>query len=282
MMLDILYRESQGDPEGAVRIAGRVKGINNRLKNNLGMLEGFKNFGLVARQVEREKTFAAALEADPSMMEKYGDLLEGFRVIYDERLTHAKADLILEYMVGRGTLLSQAMLLHKWSIEKEKDDMDRDPDFMDREIPSMKMKLRIFQMGFHQESDRELLRMFLREILTLPAEQRIEGVTRALGAITEEEIDGALDSFLGKLYTGTSIDEPGERMRMFGLSNEELMAEKDAFIDLAAMLYDDNEARIEREKAFDGAMTLLRPRWIEARPSRPGKCCTRMQTGRCG
>jgi hypothetical protein len=270
-MLDILYRESEADPEAAVRVAGRVKGINNRLKNNLGMLEGFRKFDLVDRQVEKEKAFIAALEADPQLMEKYGGILDRFRSHYEGRLRHARADLLLESMVGRGTLLSQAMLLYKWSLEKEKDDMDRDPDFMDREIPKLKMNLRVFQMGFHEESDREILRMLIVETLGLPVGQRVEGIDRAFAEIPDGEMLEAIDIFLGGLYSGTGLDMPGERMRMFDLSDEELMAENDPLIGLAAMLYDDNEARLERDKAFKGEMTLLMPGWIEAQAAYAGR-----------
>ncbi len=270
-MLEILYRESEADLEAAVRVAGRVKGINNRLKNNLGMLEGFENFDLVKRQVEREKVFKAGLEADPQMMDKYGDLLDGFRSLHGARLGHAKPDLILEYLVGRGTLLSQAMLLYKWSLEKEKNDMARHPDFMDREVPDLKTKLRIFQMGFHERSDREILRMFINEILALPPGQRIEGISGVFTGAAGGELADAVDSFLDRLYSDTRLDEAGERMSMFGLSHEDLLAENDAFIGLAAMLYDDNEARLERDRSFGGAMTLLMPRWIEARAAQAGR-----------
>jgi hypothetical protein len=270
-MLKTLYRESEADPEAAVRVAGRVKGINNRLKNNLGMLEGFRNFKLVERQAEREKALSAALEADPRMMEKYGDLLDGFQSQHEARLRHGRVDLILENMVGRGTLLSQAMLLYKWSLEKEKNDMDRDPDYMDREIPELKMKLRVFQMGYHEESDREILRMLINEALDLPPGQRIEGISTVFAGTPGDEMPDAADSFLAGFYSGTRLDRPGERMRMFDLSHEELMAENEPFIGLAAMLCDDNEARLEREKGFDGAMTLLRPRWIEAQAEHAGR-----------
>jgi hypothetical protein len=267
--LEILYGASD-DPEAAVRVAGRVKAINNRLKNNLGMLEGFENFDLVDRQIEREKAFTEALEADPQMMERYGGLLEGFRLYYQDLLRHAKADLLLEQMVDRGTLLSQAMLLYKWSLEKAKDDLDRDPDYMDREIPELMMKLRVFQMGFHEPSDRGVLRMLLREASELPDDQAIAATSVIFDEAEGGDKETALDLYLDRLYAMTKMDDPAERTRMFGLSHEELMAEDDAFIHLAALLYDDNEARLERQKQSEGAMTLLMPRWIEAQAEYAG------------
>jgi hypothetical protein len=262
--LDVIADATQGDPEGTVRVAGKVKGINNRLKNNLGMLDGFRRFDLVDGQIAKERRFEASLEGAPAMLEAYGDLLDGFRALYEERLEFAMGDLILDAMVDRGTLLSQAMQLYTWSLEKAKDDMDRDLDFMDREIPVMKTGLRIFDMGYHERSDREVLRMLMTEALALPEDRRIEAIDRALGSMPGPDPREALDSYLDHLYAGTHLDVAESRLRMFDLSHEELMAENDPFIDLAAMLYEADRARLEREKAYDGAMTLLRPRWIEA------------------
>jgi hypothetical protein len=267
-VLDAIGRATEGDAEGAVRVAGRVKGINNRLKNNLGMLEGFKKFDLVGRQAEREKAFEAALGADPGMAAEYGNLLGEFWAVYEDRLKHAKADLILELMLSRGTLLSQAMLLYRWSVEKEKDDMERDPDFMDREIPAMKTKLRIFQMGYHEDSDREVMRMLLKEALALPPGQGIPGLTGFFGDIgdlAEDDLGAGLDQYLDYLYTNTRVHDPDERLRMFDLSREELRAEDDELIRWALGLYwRADETRLEREKAFEGAMSFLRPLWIKA------------------
>jgi hypothetical protein len=270
-MLKVLEEQSKADPEAAVRVASRVKGINNRLKNNLGMLEGFANFDLVERQAEKEKDFHAALEGDPVLGQKYGGVLESLRDLYQERLGHARSDLILDLMLNRAVLLGQAMTLYKWSIEKEKEDIERDPGFMDREIPYLKIRLRVFQMGFHPESDRKLMSMYIHEILDLPENQRIEVIDDMFRGKSGTDLTAAVEDFLDRLYAGTRLQLPQERLRMFELSHDALVAERDAFIEFAAQIYDANEARIDREKTFEGAMTMLRPKWIEAQAEISGR-----------
>jgi hypothetical protein len=262
--LDAIGRATEGDPEAIVRVASRVKFLNNSFKNNQGMLDGFNEFGLVARQIAREEAFVADLEADPDLAAEYGDLLPGFRAAYDERLVHAKADLILDFMLGRGSLLGEAMLLYKWSLEREKDDVDRDPGFMNRDIPVVRTKLRIFERGYDEKSDRAVLRMLLAEALALPSGRGIPGLDQALAKASPAGSFGNLDSFLDRLYAGTRVPVTAERLRMFDLSHAALLAERDAFIDFAGSLYEANEARLDREKEFEGTMMVLRPRWIEA------------------
>ena len=80
-----------------------------------------------------------------------------------------------------------------------------------------------------------------------------------VGDRTGEDLDSYLSVFLDELYANTKLDDPDERMRMFGLSNEELMAEGDYFIALAAKFYIENEERVERDRSLRGRSTLSRP-----------------------
>jgi hypothetical protein len=260
-MLEVLDAESLADPEAAVRVAGRVKGINNRLKNNLGMLDGFERFDLVGAAEERERDFMAGI-APEDVRGRYATILDGFEALYAEEIEHALEDLLLESMLYRSNLAGQAMRLYKWSLEKQKPDLERDPDFMDREIPYHRMQLRVAQMGYDKGSDRALMELFLEEYAALP-DGRGDAVLQAvLGAVPEGNPARAIDEFLDGLYRGTSLGSAEDRLRMFDLPHNDLMDENDPFIELARRLYDANEQRLEREKHFDGTLQVLVPEWI--------------------
>jgi hypothetical protein len=263
-MLSILNEQSDADALASVRVASRIKGINNMHKNNEGMLEGFRHFGLVKLQEDKEERFLAKLEGDPELNEKYGTMLDEYEALYAELYKHDMKDFLLSSMLYRNSLLGQAMTLYKWCVEKEKEDIDRDPDYMERRIPDLKRSLWIFQTQLHEKSDRELLKMYLHELLALPEDQRVTVVDEMFADKRGAKLEKQLDAFLDELYGNTALSQRPERLRMFGLSLEELMEVKDPFIELAAKLYEENEARIEREKSFSGALNVLAPKWIEA------------------
>jgi len=280
-IVEFLVEQSKADPVAAVRVARQMKNTYNYLKKDRGMLEGFKRFQLVERQKDKESKFLADFQADAAMSEKYGKLLDGFKSLHEENSKYEMKDLVLEYLVERESLLREAMLLYKWSIEKTKNDLDRDPEFADRRIPDLKRDLRIFQTGLHLRSDRELLKMLLNETVRLPEGQRVAAVDEMLGigsgsethkAIEPQnviesgktiETEKAIDAFLDRLHTNTKLDRTEERLRMFDLSREKLLKEGDAFIEFAAKLYDENEKRIERHKSFLGSLDMLTPQWLE-------------------
>jgi hypothetical protein len=260
-MLEVLDAESMSDPEAAVRVAGRVKGINNRLKNNLGMLDGFERFDLVGAAREKERDFMAGA-APEDVRERYAALLDGFGALYTGELEHALEDLLLDSMLYRSSLAGQAMRLYKWSLEKQKPDLERDPDFMDREIPYHRMRLKVAQMGYHEGSDRALMKLLLEEFAALP-DGRVDAMLEVvMGKIPEADPAAAIDEFLDGLYRETLLGSVDERLRMFDLKHSDLVAEQDPFIELAARLYDLNEQRLEREKHLEGSLQALVPEWI--------------------
>ncbi len=260
--LAILDEISSRDAVAKVRVASMVKAINNRLKNNQGMLDGFRRFDLVAYQKQREELLTKKFANDPERAAHLKRLLEEFASLYGERKRLGLKDLLLEQMLTRWTLLGQAMLLYKWSIERQKPDMERDPDFMNRRIPDLKRYLRVFQMGYHEASDKAILKMFLLELMKLPEPLQIDFLKQCFGDLEQPELGGAIDAFLDSLYAETQVDELTKRMAMFDQSQDQLLRAKDPFIDLAAQFYPENEERIKRDKSYDGKLSMIVPEWL--------------------
>jgi len=262
-MVQILEEQSNADPVAAVRVANQMKGIYNYLKKNRGILEGFKKFGLVRRQKDRENKLSAEFQTDPETYEKCSRLLDRFKSLYEKNSEHAMKNLLFDVYFERDSMLGEAMLLYKWSIEKAKNDLDRDPRFAERRVPDLKRDVRLFQTGFHLPSDRRLLRMLLVEIVDLPEGQRVAAVDEMLGIKSGMEPEKAIEAFLDTLYSNTKLDKIEERLRMFDLSHDKLLKEGDSFIVFAAKLYDESEKRIERRKSFTGSLDMLIPQWME-------------------
>jgi hypothetical protein len=260
-MLAILDARAAEDPEAAIRVASRIKSINNRMKNNLGMIEGFERFGLVkqARRDEMER----AESLDEADRDRYLGLIKEFETMYEERDRFARKDMLLDFLTGWWRVLGQAMQIYEWSVEKTRDDLDREPDFMDREIADKRLWLKYFQTGLDPESDRLVLAMMLREAAALPEDQRIQGLKHIVGGKEGAELDRAIREALDHLYGRTRLLEAEERLRLFDMSNEKLRQEGDPFIQLAARLYPEHVKRRKREKSIKGSLTLLQPRWIE-------------------
>jgi len=262
-MAEILEQQSAADPVASVRVASTLKGIYNNIKDFEGILEGFKRFRVVDAQQAREREIASALRSEPEAAAKFAALLEDFKSLYEKHGKYDMRDLLLGSLTDQKSLLAQAMFLYKWSVEKEKRDMDREPEFMERRVPDMKRDLSVFQTQMHLGSERAILKMLLLEIAELPVGQRMGTFDAIFGSKPRSELQEVVDLFLDGLYANTKLDREDERLRLFELSRKKLLAENDAFLTLAGKLYEENQERLERDKEFSGTLEMLMPKWIE-------------------
>ncbi|HVP57783.1 MAG TPA: S46 family peptidase, partial [bacterium] len=95
-MVSILEQASQNDPTAAVRVAGRIKNLNNYIKKNTGVLEGFERYGLRAREAERESLWAQGPAGQGTQGGSYRSILGGFKSLYQEKSSYAMKDVLLE------------------------------------------------------------------------------------------------------------------------------------------------------------------------------------------
>jgi len=263
-LIDIMEKASQENPEWAVRLSSRISGLANYLKNYEGMIAGLTKGHVLEQRRQIEQRMTDALKKQPALNAKYGQALPGLRALYEkQKLTHQK-DQVLGWLGFSSNYLGFANRLYKWSIEKAKKDMDREPEYMDRNVPPMRRSMKEAQVNLVPQVDRRMFAYVLRQAMALPAGQRIAPLDKMIGDTTAAGSDKAIEALTERLYAGTKLGSLDDRMKMFDMSQTELVAQNDAFIGLAAALYDELEARRQQQKEFDGAQRRLNPELIAA------------------
>ena len=264
-LLEIIDDASEADEAAAIKLARFDQMLNNAMKNYQGQLEGFRRAGLLARKKAEEKEFVRWLEDEKKMEKKYGDVLPKIAELYEQNKKTREVATVTRMSAFLCQMLRAAETIHRWSIEKEKPDMERHTGFQERDLPDLEQGLRMIDLGYHPATDRAFLAFFMRMAADLPEDQRLLAVDEMLEAAPGETIEEKIGSTLDRLYAGTKLGDLEERMRMFGLSENELLAEGDPFIGFAAALRPQLDEIEKQAKAWNGAITALRPRLIEAK-----------------
>lgn len=260
--INILEKASKNDPDAVVKVAGTSKALNNAMKYYQGLMDGFLKFNLLEEKRQKEKDFTHFLKNNKKAKVKFGEVLPKIKALYDGYKTYRLKSDILGYL-RRVRFLGFATTLYKWSLEKQKNDMERDPAYMERRVPSLKRGLKIAQKTLHPASDQEVMKMFLYIAADLPEDQRIQALDGWLGGKSGAELDAAITAMLDELYGNTKLGDAETRLKMFDMSHEELMKQNDPFISLAEKLYPENEKLQKRYKTFSGSLTKIMPKWID-------------------
>jgi len=257
--------ESPGHRERSVelKLVSRIKNLSNRLKNYRGKLIGLEKIGLVKEKTAQEYRLQTFILSHPDRQNRYGNLLERIKNFYQQKTLTADFELVMGFLKGSSYLLYTAHTLYEASIERQKDDSERKPAYMDRKFEWTRKRLMLRLKDFHQPTDAVIFKEFLMRTLKLEG-QRINGVDRLLGIkdgkTVEADLSGyeqSIDDFLKKAYAETRLARPEVVEKLFSLNNLELKKINDPFMDLAISLYPQYRKLDEISKQRKGIMDEL-------------------------
>jgi hypothetical protein len=159
-------------------------------------------------------------------------------------------------------MLDCALIINKWSIEKEKRDLDRELGYQAKDLPDIETKLKVVQRSLVPEADKKALEYFLKRALALLEGQKIKAVEKIVRHKPNHP-NQAISEFLGILYGETALFSAAERVSMLHLSQKEYSMLIDPFIKFAAELEEEKELLSTKEKEFSGALSRLMPLYLE-------------------
>jgi Peptidase S46 len=250
-------------PESCLPTASAVKGISNGLTNARGMVIGLKRNGVIDRKNEEEKKWREWVGSDENRKTRFGSALIDLNARLEAAQKGRDRDILVRYMLYTRTshLLGFARLIAKWTREQSKPDADREPGFQERDRTDIKSRIEQAQRSLHLEADKRILAMFLLRMGALPAQGRLKALDTALKGDWSEE---SVRRYTDWLYKGTQLGTVAARVSSFESSLEQLGTSNDTMLRLILALGPELDAWDARNKEFEGAMSRLRPVYIES------------------
>ncbi|HEX7486917.1 MAG TPA: S46 family peptidase [Vicinamibacterales bacterium] len=271
--LALIDKLTAGNKDLAIKLSGRIQGLNNGLTNTKGVLEGLVKGGALGLKEAQEKALAAWIAATPARQKQYGDVLPALAALQAEGEKVRERNAVMGVLPSASSYLGAAQSLYRLSVQRQKNDLDRDAGFQERDWSRIRESLDRMQRSLDATADRAFLRWALGLAAALPADQRAEPVDKAVGlraGLPAADADRAIDTFLEKLYAGTKMADREVRLAMIDKSTAELAATNDSFVALAAALEPLAESIRETAKNRAGAYARLRPRYMQALLAKSG------------
>ena len=267
-MLGILADLAKDSPPMAIKIENRRRGLNNRLTKNRGLLEALVHGGSLESKRAQQRELEAWIAADPARRKEFGAVLEELDAVQARASATRERDGAFAALVsGQGSALSAADTIYSTALNRPKPDLEREPEYQERNWKRTREELQRMQKTFDPKIDRALLRYALLEAARLPAGQRIDPLDTLAGfsaGMSEPVAAKSADAFLDRLYPGTKLFDLDARLAMLDRSVEELRASRDAFIDLIAALEPFEQKLRDERKAREGDSSRLLPVFMKA------------------
>ncbi|HSN69009.1 MAG TPA: S46 family peptidase, partial [Thermoanaerobaculia bacterium] len=184
--------------------------------------------------------------------------------LFSEEKKTAQRDTVLGWLYSASPMLTQANTLYELSRQRAKKDADRDEGMQERDFARLRSGIASAQRSIDVGSDRAGLAYFLKEAASLPADQRIEAVDKALAATGKDGVDAQIAAFLDQLYGSTKMADQAFREDLFDDTTEQVVARKDSMLDFAIALRPLLDANRETGRRRSGALARLRPEYMQA------------------
>jgi len=263
-LIDTLTKQN---PALAIKLAGRVQGLNNGLTNSRGVLEGMDRGGALAKKQAREQELLAWIAASPARQQKYGEALAAMQTLQSRGEASRERDAALNLLSSASSYLGSAQALYRLSVQRAKPDVARDAGYQERDWSRIREAQDRLQRTIDPVADKALLRWAMDKAAALPTGQRIEALDRAAGlqaGMDRTSAAAAIETFLDSLYAGTKLADRDVRLAYLDKGTADLTASGDRFIALAAALEPLAEANREAAKNRAGAYARIRPVYMEA------------------
>lgn len=265
--MDLLTAAAARDEAARIALADRIKGLANREKNARGQVDGIRRGRILERKEASERevlNWAAGRPDQAAALAAHDELA---RLIGERRRTWDR-DFLLDQMKGGPKPLDLALTLVRWAGEKAKPDLEREPDYQERNRERLAERLDREQKRMDPPAEAALLADVLARFAALPEASRVPAVEELLGGARDA---GAIRAKVDELLARARVTDLAERRRMFDESEEQLRLRRDPLLDLAFALDREHRQLKERDDRFQGAVSRLRPRWQRAVIAHAGK-----------
>lgn len=256
----ILEKASVRDETARMVLADRVQSMANVAKNARGQIAGLARGNLVEKKWSLESRVLAWASERPEMRDAVAAHRSLAEIVEQRRATWRR-DFLLGSMQQGPLPLYFSLTLARWARERGKPDMERQPDYMERNRERLREALVQSQAGFDLATEKGLMVDLFERFAALPEGSRSPAVDRFLGSSrSRDAIAGRVDVLLAPTRV---LDWPSQRT-MFDESYAALRLRRDPLLELAFALDDELRAAEQRQEQAEGATSLLRPAWLRA------------------
>jgi hypothetical protein len=261
-MIDFFEKASKNDRGIRIKYASLIKGLNNGLKNRIAKLEGFQKHSILGKKKKLEEKLVQWAAQDPQRQKKYGNILTGIEKFMQNNIDSYRKKKRMDDMVGRRSglaLLSQAHLIYRTVIEKQKPDMRREPGFQERDLQDIRMRIEVAERSYHLETDKAYFKFRLEQI----KDQDKSTWPKALIPVFEKGPE-EIQRYVDKLYASTVLTDPKNRLQLIQLKPGDLFKRNDPMIKLAAELEKELNVLREKEKILNQQRQDLKKVYLAA------------------
>ncbi|MGX5200925.1 S46 family peptidase [Aliikangiella sp. IMCC44632] len=262
MIQNIKDNSAEGS-DARIKYESMLAGLANYEKNRGSMMESYHKGTTEARKLKLSNDLREWINANPARKAQYGDAVEKLDALVKQSQITAKRDTLLSYMAYASQMMTTATRLHRLAIEKQKDDMQRESGYQERDMNRFTQGMKRINRRFDAKVEVAMLFNLVDRYAQLPSEQRIAEIDRFFG-FDDGYNPKQLKSKLVTMYEKTDLDDESVRLAWMNKSVEAFENSSDPFIQYAVKTFEARQELEKQAKEESGQFNAVRPQYMEA------------------
>ncbi|AMS28137.1 hypothetical protein AEM51_08820 [Bacteroidetes bacterium UKL13-3] len=251
---------SKGNDSLEIRYAGRMKSLANTTKNFKGKLQGFRRAGLTKQKAEDEKQLEQFIAADPTLRNKYSEVIPRINTIYGEIIANAPRNLWYDFVYSTVPALQFAATIDNYAdaYNELKTDSEKDA-FILKQKPRIEQMLSRYLSSYDKPLEHAALINMLEQAQGLDAQNRIQ----TIDAMMDKKIN--FIKFTDELFTKSIFCSPEKVKALYEKDVKKLFAIKDPMKTFASSLNQEMNPDDEKDRKRESELNLLMAKYVDAK-----------------
>ncbi|MFK7769238.1 MAG: S46 family peptidase [Mariniblastus sp.] len=218
----IATMQAAGEKDRAValKLLSRIRSLANTEKRSRGQLKGLKRAKIVSTRKSEEVKLQQFIDSDPELKKRFGNVLPSIDAAYALRAETAVQEANFQNLRLTSQMLRFAFTLYDAAVERQEDDLDREPAYMDR--------------NFDQTIQRTML---ARKDLDLATDKIMLGNLFKQFESAKQAIPETNGLSLDDLYAGSKLNDESFLKECFSKTPHELEQIDDTFLQWSIRLH---------------------------------------------
>jgi hypothetical protein len=235
-----LQAAGQNDRSVALKLLSRTRSLANTEKRSRGQLKGLTRADIVAKRAAEEVRLQSFIDQDPNRKSRYGNLLREIDAVYGEIAANAAAEANFQYLRNTSQMLRFAYTLYDSAVERQKEDLERESAYMDRNFDQTVQRMLLTQKDLDVPTDKIMLENMLKQIADAgQPEPKLGGLS------------------IDQLYSGSKLADAEFLKACLNKTPTQLAAIDDTFLQWAIRLYPQYQELRELNKKREGQLGKL-------------------------
>jgi peptidase S46-like protein len=262
-MIQTIKENSAAGSDARIKYESMLAGLANYEKNRGSMIESYQKGTTEERKVKLNQDLREWINAKKSRKQQYGDSLEKLDELVKQSQKTERRDTLLGYMNYASQMMSTASRLHRLAVEKQKDDMQRERGYQERDMNRFTQGMTRINRRYDAKVEMPLLFNLMNRYAKLPANQRIAEIDRFFGLDDGYNPD-KLKSKLAEMYEKTDLDKESVRLAWMEKPVADFEKSSDPFIQYAVKTFEARQKLEMQGKEESGQFSEVRPQYMEA------------------